>query len=179
MMERVGDWMQISGGDQFWPLDPRPEEITIEQIAHGLSRQCRYGGHVKDEVEHYSTAEHSFHISHTVPPEHALAALLHDAPESFLQDVIRPIKPYLTEYKPIEDRLQEMIFIKYGLDPIIPNIVHEHDMRICVDERDQVMDKPKVMWMEGVEPLGVTIQCWSPSIAKKMFLTRFHELYHG
>lgn len=54
--QRVGDWMQTYSGRAFWPLDPRPEEIELDDIAHALSLQCRFGGHCR---WFYSVAEHS------------------------------------------------------------------------------------------------------------------------
>lgn len=48
-----GDWIQTYTNKQFWPLDPRPEDVCIEDIAHALSLQCRFTGHVR---EFYSTA---------------------------------------------------------------------------------------------------------------------------
>ena len=56
MSERGGDWMQTYSGFQFWPLDPRPEEIHVIDIAHSLANQCRYAGHCR---EFYSVAQHS------------------------------------------------------------------------------------------------------------------------
>lgn len=175
MSERIGDWMQVSSGAPFWPLDPYPEEIFIEDIAHALSRQNRYGGHIIPE--HYSVAEHSWHLSHAVPEEFALAALLHDAPEGYIQDVIRPVKRELTNYRTIEIGLEKVIFAKFGVPFPIPAVVIEYDNRICADERDQVLAKPKRMWGRELIPLGIALPCWSPNVAKAKFLERFEELF--
>jgi len=59
-LQRNGDWIQTFSGLQFWPLDPRPDEINIEDIAHALSLQCRFGGHCN---RFYSVADHSIHVS--------------------------------------------------------------------------------------------------------------------
>lgn len=59
-MNKKGDWMQTYGGMKFWPLDPDPDRIIIEDIAHALSNICRYGGHAR---KFYSVAEHSIHVS--------------------------------------------------------------------------------------------------------------------
>ena len=66
---RKGDWMQTYTGRQFWPIDPRANEVHIEDIAHALSMMCRYNGHCRT---FYSVAEHSVLVSQHVPPEHAL-----------------------------------------------------------------------------------------------------------
>src|SRR4051812_30250690 len=85
--ERVGNWMQTFTGRQFWPVDPRADEIAIEDIARALAMTCRFGGHVRF---HYSVAQHSFLVSLVCSPEHALWGLLHDASEAYLGDVVWP-----------------------------------------------------------------------------------------
>jgi hypothetical protein len=90
---RLGNWMQTQFGNQFWPLDPRPEDFDIKEIASALGKACRYAGHC---FGFYSVAEHSVLVSQIVPPEFALTALMHDATEAYLVDIPRPLKPYLT-----------------------------------------------------------------------------------
>ena len=63
MNVRIGDWIQVHSGRQFWPLDPRTEEVDIHDIAHALSLVCRFTGHVK---EFYSVAQHSVLVALTV-----------------------------------------------------------------------------------------------------------------
>ena len=59
-MERRGDWMQTHSGLRFYPLDPRPEDIRIEDIAHALPMICRFNGHCS---RFYSVAEHSLNVA--------------------------------------------------------------------------------------------------------------------
>lgn len=94
-------------------FEPTPEMICIEDIAHSLSMQCRFGGHLP---EFYSVAEHSWHCSLMVANEHKLAALLHDASEAYLLDIPRPIKHRLNNYKKIEDNLMNIIAKNLGLN---------------------------------------------------------------
>lgn len=110
-MDRIGDWMQSASGRAVFPLDPRPDEIEIDDIAHALSRQCRYGGHIL--AEWYSVAEHCYILSHAVPQEHAFSALMHDAAETYLQDIVRPVKKSLDGYLEIEEGLERVIFKKF------------------------------------------------------------------
>src|SRR5689334_10911717 len=79
--------MTTFSGEPFWPLDPQPEDIRIVDIAHALSLQCRFNGHTKF---HYSVAQHSLIMSFNVPLQFALEALLHDAAEAYIGDLIRP-----------------------------------------------------------------------------------------
>lgn len=175
-MNRHGDWMQTFTGRQFWPLDPRTDEIDIRDIAHSLSMQCRYAGHVD---RFYSVAEHSCHVSDVVArthPEHALAALLHDGSEAYLVDVPKPVKRFLTGYDVMEQNLMTAIFHKYGIFDPLPDIVKLIDERILNDERDQLMAPPPVKWGGNPEPVNVGIWCLSPKIAMREFLSRFYRL---
>src|SRR5688572_18527016 len=92
---RVGDWILTATGRSFWPLDPRADEICIDDIAQALAKVCRFGGHCCD---FYSVAQHSVLVAHLVERSHpqlALHALLHDAAEAYLGDFTQPLKPYL------------------------------------------------------------------------------------
>lgn len=168
---RRGEWIQTFRGTQFHPLDPRPEDIHIEDIAHSLSMQCRYAGH---SLKFYSVAEHCVLLSLAVEPVHALAALLHDGEEAYLPDMVRPTKRSFPEYVKYGDTLRRMIFTKYGLAPEIPDAVHKADDRICADEKAQNM--APCQWKHNPPPLGVNLRFWGPEEAEQAFLQRFEEL---
>ena len=74
-MDSFDGFIGTFSGLRFWPLDPNPEKILIDDIAHALAHQCRFGGHAS---RFYSVAEHSVHVSRLCLPEHALWGLLHD-----------------------------------------------------------------------------------------------------
>lgn len=173
--ERIGDWMQTADGNAFWPLDPRPEDIHIEEIAVALSRQCRFGGHIKRGIELYSVAEHSVLVAFFAPKTMKLAALMHDASEAYLQDIIRPIKPSLVGYAEIEDRLMRVIANKFGFEWPMPAEVKRIDSAILADERDQVMAKPPRDWNLPEPGIGARMSCWPAPLAEKMFLYWFSE----
>src|SRR5690606_26884872 len=137
------DWMQVYSGEPFYPLAVKPEDIHITDIAHALGMVCRYGGHCR---RFYSVAEHSVLLSHTVDPEHALWALLHDATEAYLGDVVRPLKHQLPGYIAAELRLETAIATRFGLPGLMPDQVKEHDTRIVVDEREQLMAPSRLHW---------------------------------
>lgn len=164
-----GDWMQTISGRRFYPTNPRSDEVNEHDIGHALSMLCRYAGHV---VSFYSVAEHSVLMSQAVVPEHALAALLHDATEAYLVDVPRPVKRSLPDYVQMEELVWGAIAIHFGLELELPAEVKEADTRILIPERDRLMPNAE-RWDvdEDYEPLPVTIACWSPAEAER----RFHE----
>ena len=175
---RKGHWMQTASGRKFWPLDPRSDEVFIEDIAHSLSMQCRYGGHCK---HFYSVAEHSVHASYLVSGMHAFTALMHDAAEAYCTDIIRPIKKFLTEYGAIEQRIWEVIAEKFGLPIFLPQAVHDADIAMLFSEEKAVMSPSQEGFGMGLKTPIVTrmpIACWRPEVARKRFLDRFDDLYY-
>ncbi len=173
--ERSNDWMQTFTGRAFWPLDPRPEDLDCRDIAHALSLLCRYNGAVS---WFYSVAEHCVLMSHAVAPENALWALVHDATEAYMGDLIRPIKLHMPTYREAEDRLMAVICDWAGLDPVCPAEVKAADLRIMRDERDALMATPPQPWgsLDGVPALGVRIECWPPDQAERRYFDRLGEL---
>lgn len=143
-------------------FEPTEDMIIIEDIAHALSHQCRFGGHLP---EFYSVAQHSYSCSMMVPDEHKLAALLHDASEAYLLDIPRPIKAGLTNYKEIEDRLMRVIANKFGFQyPLHPEVKK-------ADEVMLVKEWHHIMLQE--QPLTA---CFSPEHAKARFLQQYRYL---
>lgn len=171
--DRRGDWMQTFTGRQFWPMDPRPEEIDIEDIAHALSMMCRYNGHCTD---FYSVAEHSVLISRSLPNEYALWGLLHDASEAYIGDIVRPAKRYIAGYHAAEQRIMAAVRQAFGLALDMPDAVKRADNAILADEQRQIMGIPPRDWNLIEPPLGVKIRCLYPDMAKQEFLARFYEL---
>ena len=180
--ERKGPWMQGYSGRSLWPLDLREEDICPFEIAHSISMQCRYGGHC---IRFLSVAEHCCLMSDVAPKGVKLTALMHDAGETYLSDVPKPLKPSLLNYYDIERSIDRPIARKYGLvwdehEGWSP-IVQELDVRILLDERNQNMGPsprpPGDGWPDHVEPLGVTLQYWTPEEAEKEWLDRFYYLW--
>jgi hypothetical protein len=171
--ERVGDWMQTASGRQFWPLDPRADEVHIEDIAAALSNQCRFGGHCR---WHYSVAQHSVYVSHQVPREMALAGLLHDATEAYCVDVPRPLKHQLTGYADIERALWLAVAQRFDLPVELPEAVHRADDAVLLAEKEQIMRPPPAPWGVPGAAAHITIGYWTPQQAHDAFLRRFTEL---
>lgn len=171
--QRAGDWMQTATGRQFWPLDPDPDDICIEDIAHALSNMCRYGGHT---LSFYSVAQHSVIVSRHCPQSLRLTGLLHDASEAYIADIIRPVKPFLQNYKSIEIDVERAIAKRFSLPYPWPEEVKKVDNRILFDERDQLMADPPRPWNLHGGPLGVRIDPWQPERAKSEFLGVYWSL---
>ena len=177
-MERNGDWMQTFTGRQFWPIDPRPDEISIVDIAHALANQCRYAGHCK---AFYSVAQHSVIVSHACDFDDALWGLLHDAAEAYLVDLPRPIKRFSelgAHYRDVEAALMRVICERFKLSLPEPVSVKKADNVVLVTEMRDLMAQPPEKWKESWsnEPLKTKIYPLSPEVAKREFLDRFEEL---
>jgi 5'-deoxynucleotidase YfbR-like HD superfamily hydrolase len=102
---------------RFYPLNPKSEDIRIEDIAHALSLMTRANGHFS---HFYSVAQHCVNCCKEAANRGysrrvQLGCLLHDASESYISDITRPVKHHLKAYYAIEDRLQGLIYQRYGL----------------------------------------------------------------
>lgn len=168
-------WLQTYTGRAFHTNPPDPSSVDVLDIAHALSNLCRFGGHVRN---FYSVAEHSVHVSHLVPREHALAGLLHDATEAYIVDLPRPIKEQLRAYQDIESRVWRVIAEHFGLDPVPPPCVKEADNAMLLAERDQLLGPVPIpwTWAAGLKPADRQTLCLSPTEARRVFLDRFNEL---
>jgi hypothetical protein len=170
-----GSWMQTFTGRQFYPLAPRPEDIEPADIGHALAMICRYGGHT---TRFYSVAEHCVLMSHRVPTEDALWALLHDAAEAYVGDMVRPLKHHMPAYRAVEERVLDAIAERFGYvyNGLSAN-VKEADNRILLDERAALLAPAPAPWgVEDMKPLGVAIEGWSPAHAEARYLARLEEL---
>jgi hypothetical protein len=175
-------------GIAFDPTNPTPEMIDIKDVAHALSRICRFGGHMhapKGSAGMYTVAQHSTFVADFCPPELKLTGLLHDAAEAYIGDIITPVK-YLfgmSYYRDIELRiLRWAIEPKFGiaLTPK-PDEVHEMDLRLRVTEALCFMPQASPLQYEGIEPLGgwdnpIIIKPLPPRQAEKKFLRYFRYL---
>lgn len=179
MEPRKGNWLQTYMGKAYWPADPRPEDVHIMDIAHALANACRFGGHCS---RFYSVAEHSVLVSHLVPPADALHGLLHDATEAYLVDVPRPVKMMLDGYKELEELNWRAIAARFGLDPTMPESVHDADQNVLLAERNALLGpSPEGLeWALGIDPhhrpANVRVIGLSPGDARVLFWNRFYEL---
>jgi hypothetical protein len=179
-------------GKVIRPLDPNPDDIAIEDIAHSLANQCRFTGHTN---QFYSVAQHSYLVSKHVESQLSfeldhnkicLWGLLHDGSEAYLADIARPIKRYEGDfgkiYSEIEDRLTKAIAEKFELPYPIPDIVMESDLVVFNAEVRDLMPEHPVFdrWVAEAEEIWPEkIIPWPPTEAKNQFLWRYEELTKG
>jgi len=171
-MTRRGDWIQTFSGRKFWPLDPRPEDVDILDIAAALSKQCRFGGHCQ---QHYSVAEHSVRVAALVQN---LYALLHDAHEAYLVDVPTPIKRNLAGYERMAARVQATIHERFGLDEMLPaqaSAIHKADRILLITEERDLMAMQPHQPPGWPEPLRDPIVPWAIETARVAFIRWFEE----
>jgi hypothetical protein len=170
-----GDWLQTYSGKCFFPLDPQPEDICIEDIAHALSLVCRFGGHVKS---FYSVAQHSILVSRHCSPANKLWGLLHDASEAYLVDIPRPVKktPELAGYAELEGKLMRVICDKFGLPHEEPAEVKELDTVLVITEQRDLLGAQAKPWSRHAIPLPQEIAPWAPFTAERIFLNEFYKL---
>ena len=174
-MNRKGDWLQTFSGRKFWPLDSIPEDIYIEDIAHALSLICRFGGHCS---EFYSVAQHSVLVAGAVTQEHKLWALLHDATEAYLGDIVRPLKhsQQLLPYRQIETALMHCICLRFGMLPMMPQEVKYADNCMLLTEKRELL-RHDLPWTPSTAQAYRLIICpVSPEEAEQEFLETFHAI---
>lgn len=110
--------MNTYTGKKFDPLQMKPEDVDLLDIAHALSLLCRGGGHID---RFYTVGQHSINCAREAQARGwerklILACLLHDASEAYIADIIRPVKPYLTNYLEIEDQIMSVIWQHFHLE---------------------------------------------------------------
>ncbi len=126
-MRQARAWQRMLSGRRLDLLDPSPLDIEIEDIAHGLSFVARWNGQTRGEHP-YSVAEHSLLVEEIArrmnpawTPQWRLAALLHDAPEYVIGDMISPVKAAIgAAYGQLDARLAQAVHLRFGLPGILP-----------------------------------------------------------
>jgi 5'-deoxynucleotidase YfbR-like HD superfamily hydrolase len=170
--------MHTYSGKQIYALDPRAEDISIVDIAHGLSNICRYGGQPK---EFYSVAQHSVICSWEARHDLAKKLLLHDASEAYIGDIISPLK--MTEqyeiYRQIEARLMEVIYEKFNLKEDTEweaEEIHRIDLLVRHTEMRDFGSIPEKYWKKETK-LNYSIKPLNPTESKILFLKTFASLF--
>jgi hypothetical protein len=150
-------WMQTFTGRKFYPLNPKPENIDLRDIAHALALQCRFGGHCQ---VFYSVAEHSVRVCRALPAEHQPWGLLHDAAEAYLTDIPRPIKGRFGDYRKFEADLLAAVGERFGLGPGPNETVMDMDNTLLATEARDILGPAPDMWSPLPRPLPDKLVPW-------------------
>jgi len=187
-------WQRMLSGRRLDLLHPSPLDIVIEYIAHGLARVARWNGQTLGDHP-YSVAEHCLlvetilrRLKPKAGPAERLVALLHDAPEYVIGDMISPFKAAIgLDYKDFENTLLAAVHIRFGLPPDTPDVLAKLVKRadrlsawfeatqlagFSEAEAAKYFPRPR---FEGAEAIHLKPQ--STNAAKRAYLGRFRQLY--
>ncbi|WP_370399663.1 hypothetical protein [Sulfitobacter sp. JB4-11] len=151
MAKQPRAWQRMLSGRRLDLLDPTPMDVEVEDIAHGLAFVARWNGQTHGDFA-YSVAEHSLlvetlfsRLEPKTPPKWQLAALLHDAPEYVIGDMISPVKAAVGPgYGALDERLMTAIHIRFGLPAVLP-----------VKIKRQIKKADRISaWMEATQIAG-------------------------
>ena len=184
-------WQRMLSGRRLDLLDPSPVDIEIEDIAHGLARVARWNGQTLGDHA-FSVAQHSLIVEEIaaglhrgLAPRWRLAALLHDAAEYVIGDMISPFKTALgLDYRKFETRLEAAIHIRFGLPVATPgpikSLIKAADRASAYLEATQLacFDHSEALGLFGPAPAQVrqSLTPLSPAEASERYLQRFHVL---
>ncbi|MGX5194771.1 HD family hydrolase [Klebsiella oxytoca] len=169
-------FIQTLSGKHFNYNDIQEDAIVIEDIATALSHICRFAGHLP---EFYSVGQHSVLVSHLVPQEFALEALLHDAAEAYMQDIPAPLKLLLPDYQVIEARVDAAIRKKFALPAEQHPTVKYADLVMLASERRDFEIDDGTQWpmLDGIIPTDqFVINPVRPGQSYGIFMNRFNQL---
>ena len=162
------------------PFNLSVRDVNIVDIAHALSMQCRFAGHVR---EFYSVAQHSLIVEQLLPaeivdPRVRLQALLHDAPEAYLSDIVAPVKHRLPEYQSLEGSVWGVIAAGFDLSSVMHRAVKEADLLALAWERRDLVNHRGVAWAlpERLVPPDVILRPQGPGEARSAFIDRARTL---
>ncbi len=190
MTERKSSWIQSRHGRQLFPLDCRPEDLHLDDIASSLSKICRFGGHCK---EFYSVAEHSVRVSMVLPDDYASWGLLHDAAEMLIGDIVRPLKRHLfyalgdmgsAEFSidDIEHQILGCVAKRFNLPSFTGDLleaVTAADNTLLITEKRDLLTMPPKEWTDikgDIVALPEKIRPWEWQVSEQQFLLRAKQL---
>ena len=197
MAKELRAWQRMLSGRRLDLLDPSPLDIEIEDIAHGLARVARWNGQTKGDHA-FSVAQHcvlveaiASHVNKGFDKHSRLMALLHDAPEYVVGDMISPFKAALgLDYKAFENRLLSAIHIRFSLPPKTPSEC-EAEIKMAdkmaayleatqlagftVPEAEKFFGRPRGLSGEGSRKF-LHLKPLPPNVAAALFLKKFKLL---
>ncbi len=184
-------WQRMLSGRRLDLINPSPIDIEIEDIAHGLARLARWNGQTKGNHA-FSVAEHSVFVEQiagklqpNLETSFKMAALLHDAAEYVIGDMISPFKTALgLDYKAFEDQLEQAIYIRFGIKPKlshkIRNLIKKADMICAYFEATQIagftFTEAQKYFLKPPPNIHLKIEPLSVIESQRLFLERFKAL---
>lgn len=176
---RVGRSIVCASGRKFWPQDPRTEEVHLDDIVLALSQTCRWGGRT---ARFYSVAQHSVWVARQVAKTHphlVLQALLHDAAEAYVGDIVRPLKSALwlrhekgyESFEQVELRVLATILRALGVRPASGSewsvIAAADEQALATEARDLMREQV----VSTAAPAPERLRSWPPTRARQEFLS--------
>ena len=178
----LGGWFTTYSGKKWYILEPRPEDVNINDIAHALSLVCRFGGHSK---VHYSVAQHSVMCRTRAvelwPYDYLLHLhiLMHDASEAYIGDMVRPMKETIPAFSLLEDKTQAAIYLGLGIRTPTKeqyDKIKRVDNELLMAERRDIINNGGHEWNIPAEAWDLPIRAATPEQAKQAFLQLYDFL---
>lgn len=135
----MDNYIETYTGKKIDFFDPRPEQIDIEDIIHGLSRIARFSGQTKED---YTVGQHTLNVVRILPSQHRLQGFLHDAAEAYIGDMPTPFKRKMPDFIALESRIWCAIADRFKVDIVLHPAVKQADGVMLMSERDVL--KPAV-----------------------------------
>ncbi len=184
-----GPWSNTASGRRFYLMDPRSEDVHVEDVSSHLSRICRFNGALKDGIDHFSVAEHAFNISRWMEedgytPEICFAALHHDSAEAYTGDITAPVKQAVPSFRELEKRVTRAVFMGLGVPHLNTwdwDAIKRYDLIALATEVEQLLDRTTPVFTEvdsghAWAPRAKELRPVGPLRAQVLFLSRHFEL---
>jgi len=172
-LEKLDGCINTASGNKIDLLNPKTDQISINDIAIALGNTSHFGGQTK---RFFSVAQHSWLVAEIAPEHLKKEALMHDAAEAYLGDMIKPLKILLPEYQRLEEQMLKVIFERYHLDYEKLIDVKRYDKKIQQLEYD-------FFYGDRVNSLEIYLnrkkyyRCWTPEASTSNFLSAFNVLF--
>ena len=173
-LQQLDGCINTASGRKINLLDPKPDQISIGDIARGLSYNSHFGGQTP---QFFSIAQHCLLVCELMEeqfhtPDLLMTGLLHDASEAYLGDMLKPLKVMLPNFREIEDRMMVVILEKYSLDPASMVIIKEYDIRVQELEYNAFYKNGDIKYLSPEESRVAFLQTYYKYVNKRcMYFT--------